>query len=119
MTGVGNRIVLIEEAIRYPYGSMPRKVVKPPSWLLTTIRNAGKELGYKVEYSKFYICGDEGPFSDMGAPAVMVMRMPVDPYYHSERDTIERCDLNALKSVADMTVAAALNLAKSEKIPPE
>ena len=106
IVGVGNEMELIREGIRFPYGFPPGKKINPPKWLFEYMLSLAKELGYRVVTRPSFACGDEGPFEDAGVPAISLFKGP-NPIWHSDRDTLARCDVNCLKSIADIAATFA------------
>jgi aminopeptidase YwaD len=74
---------------------------------------AGARLSGVVNY------GQEGrsdhqPFYELGIPAALFIHTPVEPWYHTPQDTIDKISKEKLKQVADIVGAAVYQVARPD-----
>ena len=69
-----------------------------------------------IVYHNSRLSSDQRSFWDNGYPAVMIIEAyygrDFNPYYHSERDRIDKFDLNYFYSLSILSIAAISNLAR-------
>jgi len=99
---IGNKIWQPSEAIRYPYGHLPGKKVKPPAWLSGLVAGVFHSYGFRIEHYPDLTCFDEGPFLAAGIPATGLHTAPPSPYQHSPMDRPEYCNANLSKIVVEV-----------------
>jgi aminopeptidase YwaD len=74
---------------------------------------AGSRLSETVNY------GQEGrsdhvPFAEAGIPAALFIHAPVEPWYHSPEDTIDKISKEKLQEVAEIVGGAVYQIARPE-----
>lgn len=74
---------------------------------------AGSRLSETVNY------GQEGrsdhvPFAEAGIPAALFIHAPVEPWYHSPEDTIDKISKDKLQEVAEIVGAAVYQIARPD-----
>ncbi|USK87472.1 M28 family peptidase (plasmid) [Peribacillus asahii] len=57
---------------------------------------------------------DHVPFSEIGLPAALFIHAPVEPWYHSPEDTLEKISLDKLKEVSNIVGAAVYQVARPD-----
>lgn len=112
MIGVGGKLQLVE------LGLWPDSEPIPHSeWLMSLLEGVADELGYELgRMTASWGVAESGRFLQAGVPAAWFWK-PDDPYYHSEHDTVDKLDGNALKVAADITATAVLRMASAPVLP--
>jgi peptidase M28-like protein len=73
-------------------------------WLLDTIWQTGKQLGYGAQFVDSYESvsdDDHAPFLRAGVDAVDLIQLSSYPYWHRKEDTLDKISAKSLKIVGD------------------
>ncbi|MED4402085.1 M28 family peptidase [Metabacillus fastidiosus] len=57
---------------------------------------------------------DHVPFAEIGIPAALFIHAPVEPWYHSPEDTLDKISLDKLKEVSNIVGAAVYQVARPD-----
>jgi aminopeptidase YwaD len=57
---------------------------------------------------------DHVPFTEIGIPAALFIHAPVEPWYHSPQDTLDKISLDKLKEVSNIVGAAVYQVARPD-----
>lgn len=57
---------------------------------------------------------DHVPFTEIGLPAALFIHAPVEPWYHTPEDTIDKISLDKLKEVSNIVGAAVFQVARPD-----
>jgi aminopeptidase YwaD len=57
---------------------------------------------------------DHVPFAEVGLPAALFIHAPVEPWYHSPEDTLDKISLDKLKEVSNIVGAAVYQVARPD-----
>jgi aminopeptidase YwaD len=57
---------------------------------------------------------DHVPFAEIGLPAALFIHAPVEPWYHSPDDTLDKISLDKLKEVSNIVGAAVYQVARPD-----
>ncbi|XKF64036.1 M20/M25/M40 family metallo-hydrolase [Virgibacillus necropolis] len=74
---------------------------------------AGSRVSELVPYSELGR-SDHVPFHNLGIPAALFIHTPLEPWYHTEDDTIEHISKEKLKDVANIVGAAIYQVARKD-----
>ncbi|WP_419157720.1 M20/M25/M40 family metallo-hydrolase [Rossellomorea sp. BNER] len=74
---------------------------------------AGSRVSELVPYSELGR-SDHVPFHNLGIPAALFIHTPLEPWYHTEEDTIEHISKEKLKDVADIVGAGVFQVARKD-----
>lgn len=74
---------------------------------------AGSRVSELVPYSELGR-SDHVPFHNLGIPAALFIHTPLEPWYHTEDDTIEHISKKKLKDVANIVGAAVFQVARKD-----
>lgn len=77
---------------------------------------AGARLSQTGEATPYGMEGrsDHVPFAEVGLPAALFIHAPVEPWYHSPEDTLEKISLDKLKEVSTIVGAAVYQVARPD-----
>lgn len=74
---------------------------------------AGSRLSETVNYGREGR-SDHVPFAEAGIPAALFIHAPVEPWYHSPEDTIDKISKDKLQEVAEIVGAAVYQIARPD-----
>ncbi|WP_428912114.1 M28 family peptidase [Niallia sp. Krafla_26] len=77
---------------------------------------AGARLSKTGEATAYGMQGrsDHVPFSEIGLPSALFIHAPVEPWYHSPEDTIDKISKEKLKEVSNIVGAAVYQVARPD-----
>ena len=77
---------------------------------------AGARLSKTGEATAYGMEGrsDHVPFAEIGLPAALFIHAPVEPWYHSPEDTLDKISLDKLKEVSNIVGAAVYQVARPD-----
>jgi len=70
-------------------------------------------LGEVVPYGQLGR-SDHQPFHELGIPAALFIHSPLEPWYHTPADTIDKIDKNKLQETAEIVGAAVYQIARPD-----
>ena len=78
--------------------------------------SAGARLAKTGEATPYGMEGrsDHVPFAEIGLPAALFIHAPVEPWYHSPEDTLDKISLDKLKEVSNIVGAAVYQVARPD-----
>jgi hypothetical protein len=77
-----------------------------------------KELAWPVHHTGYPMAlSDHIPFIEVGVPAIWVHEGLIDPYYHTEGDTIDHIDFEKLARITRVAGLCTSRLASIDKLP--
>ena len=78
--------------------------------------SAGARLAKTGEATPYGMEGrsDHVPFAEIGLPAALFIHAPVEPWYHSPQDTLDKISLDKLKEVSNIVGAAVYQVARPD-----
>ncbi|MGG1662769.1 M28 family peptidase [Brevibacillus sp. NRS-1366] len=74
---------------------------------------AGSRLSETVNYGREGR-SDHVPFAEVGIPAALFIHAPVEPWYHSPEDSIDKISKDKLQEVAEIVGAAVYQIARPD-----
>lgn len=80
---------------------------------LASAAGARTALGEVVPYGQLGR-SDHQPFHELGIPAALFIHSPLEPWYHSPADTIDKIDKNKLQETAEIVGASVYQIARPE-----
>jgi Zn-dependent M28 family amino/carboxypeptidase len=77
-----------------------------------------KELAWPVHHAGYPMpLSDHIPFIEAGVPVIWIHEGLIDPYYHTEGDTIDHIDFEKLARITRVAGHCASTLAGLDKLP--
>ncbi|MFZ7946069.1 MULTISPECIES: M28 family peptidase [Bacillaceae] len=80
---------------------------------LASAAGARTALGEVVPYGQLGR-SDHQPFHELGIPAALFIHSPLEPWYHTPADTIDKIDKNKLQETAEIVGAAVYQIARPD-----
>ncbi|MFF2445883.1 M28 family peptidase [Neobacillus sp. NPDC058068] len=80
---------------------------------LAASAGARTALGEVVPYGQLGR-SDHQPFHELGIPAALFIHSPLEPWYHTPADTIDKIDKNKLQETAEIVGASVYQIARPE-----
>lgn len=57
---------------------------------------------------------DHQPFHELGIPAALFIHSPLEPWYHTPQDTLDKIDKSKLKQTAEIVALSAFQIARAD-----
>jgi glutaminyl-peptide cyclotransferase len=103
------RALILLDMVGYKNLELGRNEVLSTRWLIDTVWETAKELGY----DKYFIdelehcdADDHEPFLKEGIEALDIIQLDRYPYWHKPEDTLDKISPQSLKIVADVVLAS-------------
>ncbi|EKN70128.1 aminopeptidase [Neobacillus bataviensis LMG 21833] len=80
---------------------------------LASAAGARTALGEVVPYGQLGR-SDHQPFHELGIPAALFIHSPLEPWYHTPADTIDKIDKNKLQETAEIVGASVYQIARPD-----
>ncbi|SFA92070.1 MULTISPECIES: M28 family peptidase [unclassified Bacillus (in: firmicutes)] len=83
------------------------------------VTDLGAAAGARTAASEILTYGklgrsDHQPFHELGIPAALFIHSPLEPWYHSPADTIDKIDKNKLQEAAEIVGASVYQIARPD-----